>query len=1000
MSVKKAYKHYWWTILIWLLCCMPLDSRGQQSPMIHYTMADGLPSNLVYDAYRDSKGFIWFSTDRGLARYNGIFFETFTMSDGLPDDDVFFCREDDSGRMWIATYNGKLCFFKDGRFYTEKNCGFLKAPSLAIYSYIFKETDGSITHSGKAGNVFINIHHDKLMIMDFAALSSRLGRILSIRKIADNRYLLQLKDRKVAVDPKGNILKTYPNRDNRLYYDYGGRPDIVLQGDDGRFYNTLEEPVSDWIFMFRTDLQYVKAVWGTKPDMIRRSNFLHKVCRDGNDLFICTIAGVIVNNYQDVICSSEATTGWCKDRNGDYWITTLGHEIYHVKDLTREYRRYDTLFRYDAIHPQCVNKQLYFGDKQYNLWYSFSNGQLKKRIIKVWGIENQLQDVRYEIYFKDSNSFFFNRLDRSAKTYYIGISTKDHVYSAERWITHFKAFYWDRAAAIGVNFSDIFRFDVDSLSGNPGRLHVSHLWSADKAAQARILCSAFDADRRSLWFCTTDSTYKLDGNRIAVQHNIGKPFRKFFWHGSFLIGYDADHLVTIYKREADGTVQLVRSFREPNVIWEKFYPITDDKVIVSTNNYYRVISFLPDDHIAINPLEDPFIPRNAEFIYGDDTYCNFLSNGGVTSIPFTGLFRRTASPRVFFIGLKAGNNSYTIRPAINISSKHASNISLRFVALSFDSKEIKYDYSIAGSKDKDNWTNITGNTINITSPGYGTYYIKLRAKGLSTEYSESALFQLTILRPFWLTWWFLSLMGLFCMAVLFFMIRAIVKVILKRRRTIYDLESKYHSAEYKTLNALMNPHFIFNSLSNIKGLVSKDDKKNAIKFLGSFSNVVRQNMQNLSKEMVSVQEEIELVAKYLELERLRFGGLVDYEVNIDPAVEVEEIFIPPLLIQPLAENAVKHGLLPKKSTEGMISVNVYEKGQSVFIEVVDNGVGLNNSDYSEHPGYESLGLSNIEKRLSYLRQSGKQQIFFSISSRADTPGTVAAIEIRQETIKE
>src|SRR5580704_7885457 len=83
-------------------------------PMLHFTKDDGLPSNCVYQAYRDSKGYLWFATDKGVARYNGLKFEKFTTLDGLADNQVFFFQEDNEGRLWMGSWNGKLCFYKDG----------------------------------------------------------------------------------------------------------------------------------------------------------------------------------------------------------------------------------------------------------------------------------------------------------------------------------------------------------------------------------------------------------------------------------------------------------------------------------------------------------------------------------------------------------------------------------------------------------------------------------------------------------------------------------------------------------------------------------------------------------------------------------------------------------------------------------------------------------------------------------------------------------------------
>ena len=97
--------------LIFLFCCVYLflyssPLQAQAYPMLHYSIEDGLPSTNIYSVYRDRKGFLWFATDKGIARYNGIRFETFTTFDGMPDNEVFLFKEDNEGRLWLSTYNG------------------------------------------------------------------------------------------------------------------------------------------------------------------------------------------------------------------------------------------------------------------------------------------------------------------------------------------------------------------------------------------------------------------------------------------------------------------------------------------------------------------------------------------------------------------------------------------------------------------------------------------------------------------------------------------------------------------------------------------------------------------------------------------------------------------------------------------------------------------------------------------------------------------------------
>ena len=119
---------------------------AQDFPMRHFDIDDGLPSNTVYEIYRDSKGLLWIATDKGIARFNGVKFEKFTMSDGLADNEVFFFQEDYFGRVWIATYNGELCYFQDGIFHNPINTPFLKLPfkTSNFIHYIVPQQDSTV----------------------------------------------------------------------------------------------------------------------------------------------------------------------------------------------------------------------------------------------------------------------------------------------------------------------------------------------------------------------------------------------------------------------------------------------------------------------------------------------------------------------------------------------------------------------------------------------------------------------------------------------------------------------------------------------------------------------------------------------------------------------------------------------------------------------------------------------------------------------------------------
>jgi len=194
----------------------------------------------------------------------------------------------------------------------------------------------------------------------------------------------------------------------------------------------------------------------------------------------------------------------------------------------------------------------------------------------------------------------------------------------------------------------------------------------------------------------------------------------------------------------------------------------------------------------------------------------------------------------------------------------------------------------------------------------------------------------------------------------------------------------------------MNPHFIFNSLNNIQGLINKDEKRTANEYLVIFSDLVRQNMNNISRGFISLQQELNLVENYLNLEKLRFKELVNYEIEVGEDVETDDIMIPPLMIQPLVENAVKHGLLPRQSASSLVRIHVFEKDNLLHVVIEDNGIGIRQSLQSKNRLYESFGLVNLRKRTEHLKKIQQHKIEIEVAEIKEgdvVMGTRASIKM-------
>lgn len=171
--------------------------------------------------------------------------------------------------------------------------------------------------------------------------------------------------------------------------------------------------------------------------------------------------------------------------------------------------------------------------------------------------------------------------------------------------------------------------------------------------------------------------------------------------------------------------------------------------------------------------------------------------------------------------------------------------------------------------------------------------------------------------------------------------------------------NKNNELQQKLLLTQMNPHFIFNSISNIQGLIHKKQDQEAVNYLTKFSKLTRQILENSRENFIPLSEEIQMLENYLSIQKLLYNQKFTYTIDIAGDIDPETLLVPPMLTQPFIENAIKHGLA-NTDDGGRITVRYYKKGQALYFEVVDNGSGLAPAADKEH---KSLSTEITRERL-------------------------------------
>ena len=368
---------------------------------------------------------------------------------------------------------------------------------------------------------------------------------------------------------------------------------------------------------------------------------------------------------------------------------------------------------------------------------------------------------------------------------------------------------------------------------------------------------------------------------------------------------------------------------------------------------------------------------------------------GISCIDPTQLTYNTQKPIVSFTQLRVLNKVITpdtlpasiLQKPIEFTKKIVLNYDENSLSLDFSANNLQHaernTYQYRLENYNDTWQSLsTGNTVAYTQIPPGLYRLCVKAANNDGVMSgQATTLEIEIIAAFWQTTWFKLLLISAGTGLIFFFYtnklnQTRLEAELKQRiAEAKEQESAYQKqlsiTEMSALRAQMNPHFIFNCLNSIHNFTLDNDSDNASKYLTKFARLIRLVLENSRSERVKLSNELQALQLYIEMETLRFKEKVHYEINIDDEIEPSMIQIPPMLIQPYVENAIWHGLMPKKEG-GIVLINILSVNDTYLqIEIIDTGVGrkkaaaLKSKNAIQH---KSHGMQITSDRVQLIKQ--------------------------------
>lgn len=927
---------------------------------------------------QDSDGFIWVATDAGVSRFDGKSFENFTIDEGLPDNQVIQIYEDKRKRIWFVAFNGELSYFYQGRIYNSAN-------DQTLRLLRFNAVVMSVFHDSK-DRLWFGTNKNILYMLE--------GKHLTSFSSSDPQT--QFISTYVTEDTKGQIW-TYSNQTIRVFRN--GRFGRSNQTLPSSVLNKALLPVRGKILLFIDNgALYQKEGWKIKqltpintPVLTKDLGIFHA---EGKDLWLSHKTGVIHQNEQGKVKRylPGIPTVQVLKGNGNLWFAT-SNGIYM---LPQEKNRVFTLNPSKSL-PANVIKSI-AKDKQGYLWLGMIDGwfnrlnqkTMKFDAFKITDSEDFVKGVKKIVIDTNGKSLYFsseygfgviNDLQRpGAMTY---ISEKNHsMFVVKDFSIGHKgvlAIALSSGVAIVNNLHDQLEFSMPHLKkGVDFFPHRSYSVFYDKDN------TLWFSNRRGLFFYKNGRTGSVTSNVLDKRINDIKQMAD----GTMLFATDGYGLVMLKDKKVIHHIK--QSDGLASNICKKIF-VYDDHIWLVTSkgiNHIHTESGVPEveafeytSQLLRNDVNDLYIDRDTAY---------FATNSGLV------FFKH--SPHHFTkVGPKAIISAITIdEEEVNVGSREVaieqpnSKISFNYSVINFENQEILFRYRL---RSNDRWTETRNRRIDLSSLSPGKYKFELSAKNNTSDWSEPSTFRFYIKARFWQTNWFLLLL----FAIGAFSFYRIAVIVTRRQKNKEQqrllLKNQTLVLEQRALQAMMNPHFVFNVMNSIQHYINTKDTSSANKVLTGFAKLIRKNLEICTKSNVTIEEEIAYLSLYLSLEKNRFGDKLQYEILVAPEIDREETTIPSMLLQPYLENAIWHGIMPLEQG-GKLTVSLELQGEeTLLIRIIDNGVGIDNSLKHKKFTHTSKGMNLTQERINLINQIEPNQIHIKIQQNGSS-GTSVYISIK------
>lgn len=997
-------------IVLLFILWVGLPQKSVLAQEFHVSKLSNSPSNEVYQIFEDKKGYLWIGTNEGLYRFDGKNYTSY-LNENFTNS-VSGIQQDKEGRIWCNNFSGQVFYVEDNRLvlFNDYSNKYLRFPTFSVRN--FPEI---ITVSKSKINRVVSIHFKtkKMTVLDelFVPFGFKFTDLDHLVISNDNNNLIishYLKgnftihdDLKVSklISPQNNNF-----RSSSAFFKNGFLIQTIVK-------HGLQNTYTNQVLILNQKNRSDSFLVDIKYNIYNHSYLL----QDSTILWVGTDKGLILvdiknRRVSELISLNGKQVSHIANYGKGVLLATLNHGIYEVfhKDVFRMEKDIGKL-----------NKLMYHESS--GLIGITGNGELikveKKGSINVVAkipLTGKI-NISYDPYNNEvlcHNSFTYsvnlsNGLIKKVEGYngvysfkkrlmispyhYLVASSSDLkiLVDSNEMYGHEK--YYDNFNLDQYNISETF-------SRKTGKNSFLKLYSLGKG---RFFDFIFSDKSKKIYYASNKGIkYFNEGKIHEVKYNNQIILAKSITHygEDVFCGTIHGDLLEIKESEVvQNWNQLVHhKFKQIKKLAYSggFVFVLDNeglyRVHVENQNLERL-----DLQFGVNPLSISDI----ELI---DEMCYLAVENGLIYFNIDVDISSSGVPQIYLEDVFVNNEviDFNQRNSFDFSQK---NFKFTFRSLNKTSpKEKRYRYRLVGLSDE--WVEVenTQEFAEFNNLEPGTYVFEVYAMDNSNINSLSpAKYQFEINAVLYNTWWFRALVILLLIVGISIPIYNKNKIIKKEvalNLSVQRTKKELAESQLSSLRSQMNPHFIFNALNSIQEYIVLQKQDLASTYLGKFADLMRMYLNQSQENLITLSEELKALKLYLDLEKIRFEDTLEVHFEIDDNLSLDFIQIPPILIQPYVENALKHGLLHKESNR-ILQVRFFKKGNYVICEIEDNGVGRKMSEKinaSKPNKHKSFATSATQMRLDLLNNEKEHKIEVNIEDLYENDfakGTLVRVQI-------